>query len=501
MAPPRVPAFRPDQLWQHAREPMFWLDPTLRIAWVNKAWEALTGQAAESVVGLVCAAHGPTQPGEPADLAASLSPPAESVAGFPSGCLTIILQADGGRVWRRVEFWPFRDQDEKLLGILGQVREPDGPPSVPESQAQQLRVKLMQLRHRLHLSHGFDSLIGTGAAHARLLEQVRLAAASNVPVLLVGEAGTGKRLAARTIHHLGGNRQHPLVPIDCEALPPEVLERELFAPRRQAAPGREPISGGSSDSPSLRPRLALGEGSSVLIGDILALPRDVQARLAESLDGRVRLIATTAGDPDAALKDDRLRPELYFAITTLVIRFEPLRRRRHDLPLLAQHFLERANQRSGSHRAGFTREAAAVIESYDWPGNLRELARVIDAAHGHAPARDRPRSNDPAASRPTTSNGTSLIDVEDLPASIRGSLGAAYLPPPPAAVKPLDELLTEIERRLIETALARARQNKSRAAELLGISRPRLYRRIKELNLPDDAEADTADVAANGTQS
>jgi DNA-binding NtrC family response regulator len=110
--------------------------------------------------------------------------------------------------------------------------------------------------------------------------------------------------------------------------------------------------------------------------------------------------------------------------------------------------------------------------TYDWPGNLRELARVIDHAHAH------PQGDGP------------LIAREDLPASIRGNLGAGFPPPIQAtSIKPLDDLLTEVERRLIETALRQARSNKSRAAEMLGISRPRLYRRIKELNLPDDAES------------
>ncbi len=117
--------------------------------------------------------------------------------------------------------------------------------------------------------------------------------------------------------------------------------------------------------------------------------------------------------------------------------------------------------------------------AYDWPGNLPELARVIDHALGR-----------PAADAP-------LIAPEDLPATIRGSLGGAFNPPtPPAAVKPLDELLTEVERRLIETALRQSRSNKSRAAEILGISRPRLYRRIKELNLPDDEPAEEAEAPA-----
>jgi DNA-binding NtrC family response regulator len=486
MVSPRVPAFRPDQTWLHAREPLFWLDPTLRIAWVNKAWESLTGLPAESVVGVACGSHGPIQPGEPTDLAASFSPPPESVAGTPAGGPTLILRADGERVWQRVEFWPVRGQDDALLGILGQVREPDTAPSVPDSTAQELRVRLMQIRDRLHRGYGTDALIGTGPAHARLLEQVRLAASSRVPVLIVGEPGTGKRLVARTIHHLAANGRQPLVPIDCEALPPEVLERELFAPGRQGDPSQVQPPGAASHPPCL----SLREGSSLLIGDILALPRDLQARLAVSLDGSVRLIATTAGDPDIALEEERLRLDLYFALTVLVIHLEPLRRRRHDLPTLSQHLLERANQRTGACCGGFSPEASAAIDTYDWPGNMRELARVVDAAHDVALVRARSTTK----AGPESPDGSALIERDDLPASIRGNLGSAYNPPPPAAVRPLDELLTEIERRVIESALSRARRNKSRAAELLGISRPRLYRRIKELNLPDNAEAEPAEV-------
>ena len=109
--------------------------------------------------------------------------------------------------------------------------------------------------------------------------------------------------------------------------------------------------------------------------------------------------------------------------------------------------------------------------AYDWPGNLRELARVIDYAHA------RPESNG------------LVIEADDLPASIRGNLGAGFVPPPSrGSIEPLDEILVQVERRLIETALRQTRSNKSRAADVLGISRPRLYRRIKELCLPDEPE-------------
>jgi DNA-binding NtrC family response regulator len=247
------------------------------------------------------------------------------------------------------------------------------------------------------------------------------------------------------------------------------LERELFSRERYAASETESSAGAGGTA---RPRLSLGEGSTLLIREILMLPRDLQERLAASLDTPVRLLATTALDPTSALESEQLRPELYFALTTLVVRLQPLRDRRNELPALAQHLLERANQREGRQKAGFSPQAISALMAYDWPGNLRELARVIDYAH-----------TQPGGAGP-------LVAVEDLPASMRGHQGGGYPPPTqPNPIKPLDELLTEVERRLIETALRQARGNKSRAAELLGISRPRLYRRIKELNLPDEGES------------
>jgi DNA-binding NtrC family response regulator len=476
MAPPRVSAFRPDQLWQHTLEPMFWLDQELRIAWVNHAWEVLTGRTAESIVGQKCASHGPLQAGEPADLAASFVPPPEAVAGSPAGTTTLILTAGGERLWRTVEFWPIDDQSGSLIGLLGLVREAETPASAPNSQAHELRVELMRLRDQLHRAFGFESLIGAGPAHRRLLEQVRLAAASAIPVLIVGEPGTGKRMVARTIHHLGANRNRPLVPLDCEALPFDMLEGELFARGRRADAQTDGHDLLQSQSPS---RLSFADGTSLLLRNILALPRDLQTRLTGSLDGRVRLIGTAAGDPEAALAHEQLHPDFYYTLTALLLRLEPLRKRRAELPLLAQHLLERCNERACARCGGLTPQAALALESYDWPGNLRELARVIEVAF--------------VQSQAEAGHGTALIDVDHLPASIRGNLGAGYLAPPRNSIKPLDELLTEIERRLIETALAKARQNKSRAAEVLGISRPRLYRRIKELNLPDESEPEEDD--------
>jgi DNA-binding NtrC family response regulator len=448
-------ALKLENAWQQAREPLFWLNPDLKLIWVNRAWEDLTGHPAESVLGMVCHAHGPTRAGDVAGLGGSFYPPAEARAGQPAGGPTLIIHAGGERKWRRVDFWPFHNTHGELLGLFGVVSAADALTAVPDSEAQRLRGELLEVRKRLHGRYGFDSLIGRGPSHRRLLDQVSAAAATLVSVLIVGEHGTGKRLLARTIHQQGPRRNAPFLPFDCSALPSEVLHRELFG-------------GDERDDASL-PSLVLPEGATLLLGEVLDLPRDLQGLLAAALDQRVRLLATTTGDYETALKDERLRPDMYFALTALVIRVAPLRDRLDELPLLAQHMLERANQNGERQRTGFSSEALATMLAYDWPGNLRELARVVDASHAL---------------------GTGdWIEVDDLPAEIRGNLGSAYLPPSlTPAITPLDDLLTQVERRLIEHAMQRSGQNKSRAAELLGISRPRLYRRIKELNLPDEPE-------------
>jgi PAS domain S-box-containing protein len=462
-SPPRVAPVELEQLWQQSRDPIFWLDHTLKLVWVNRAWENLTGYSAQSVAGVACQTHGSTCL---ANLAAGFYPHPESLKGHPVARLSLIFPFRGEPVWHPVEFWPFRDENDSLIGLLGRVRTAACRRSVTASEASQLDLDLLEIRRDLRERHGFDSLVGFGPAHRRLLDQVRLATTSTTPVLIVGEPGTGKRQVARTIHQNGPGRYLPLVPFDCEALPAEIFERELFGLDARDPPeaGNLPAADGLA-----RRRLSLRDGSTLLIREIVKLPRDLQERLTTCLDMPVRLLATTTIDPESAYEGEQLRPELYFVLTTLVIQLQPLRDRRAELPALAQHLLKRVNEREEKQKTGFSPQALSALMEYDWPGNLRELARVVDHAHAHSD-RDNP-----------------FVATEDLPASIRGNAGEGYpTQDQTSAIKPLDELLTEIERRLIETALRQARSNKSRAAEMLGISRPRLYRRIKELSLPDN---------------
>jgi transcriptional regulator with PAS, ATPase and Fis domain len=441
MTPSRVLSVRRlNHLFGRASTPIFVLDTNLRLVYANPALEALTGQANSALSGLECRPSGLPLGDDLAGLGESLAPPVQAAAGHPCSADTLIIHTGGERSWMRGEFWPLLDQRGQALGTFAMLRTRESPAHAPPSVDRRLQAELRELRDRLLQRHGVDTLIGQGLGHRRVLDQIQAAAALRVPLTIVGESGTGKRTLADTIHQRSSFSASRPRHLDCAALPPEVLERTL---------------------------LVDGTGSTtVVLANVFELPRDLQAKLAAILNGPSRYIATTPIPPEVARRDGRLRDDLHFGLTTLVITLQPLRDRLEDVPLLAQHFLERTNARASRRRVGFVSEAIDVLAAYDWPGNLRELLRVVEAAHAAAV--------------------DDWIEPGDLPASIRGNLASSYNPPPmPPTATPLDERLNGLERRLIEQALSRAKHNKSRAAELLEISRPRLYRRIKELNIPD----------------
>ena len=416
------------RLFDRAREPSFALDAEARLSYVNPAFEAALGVRAADVLGRACR---PEAAAEGFDLGAALAPPPETADGRPVGGLARFGPGD----YRRVEHWPRHDAGGRLLGYAGQVGPPGGPPRDLDSPSMSLRAELGRALDRRAGRAGADVLAGEGPAHRRLLDQVDAASAGTFSALILGEPGTGKRTVARSIHGGGG----PLIPVDTAAL--GAVEVDRLA---RAEAGR-------------------GVLVTLLLVDAYRLPRDVQATIVGAPPSTFRLLATETREPEPALRDGLLRPDYYYALTTATIRLAPLRDRLDELPLLAQHRLGRSE---GPGPRGFRPEALDALGRHDWPGNLRELGRVIDEA--------RRRARGP------------LIGVEDLPPDLGGPRAAAYLPPPmPAVALPLDEALERLERALIARVLAAAGGNKSRAAEALRISRPRLHRRLSELGMAD----------------
>ncbi len=285
----------------------------------------------------------------------------------------------------------------------------------------------------------------------RVLEQARLAGLTGLPITLVGEPGTGKRWLARAIHLRGPARQRYFAALDCARLPPPVLAELPLGPTAR--------------------QLTLG---TVYLREPQRLPREVQARLADLLGGDhtrdpdwgPRLIVGLSADPQEAVRGGLLLEELACLTGALTIALPPLRQRLDELSALVEQFLERARQVSPHPVRRASAEAMAVLRAYAWPGNVRELAAVVAGACRRAKGEQ--------------------VEPADLPFHLR------HGPLPAERQLPLDTLLEQAERRLIALALRLSNDNKTRAAELLAIWRPRLIRRMEHFGMgqagPDDAE-------------
>jgi PAS domain S-box-containing protein len=442
-APGPLPAdsFRWQALFQHSTDAVFVLDRQRRLRFVNRAWEALAGLPSAQARLLSCRKAEPATAEDSREevLAHALCPPAEVLEGQAARVRRLLPpsdQAAGGRVWWDVEFFPLRDQ-EGVRGILGRVTpaavvEPVAPLPLPET--------IAELRARSVQRFGFDQLPVSLPAMRRLAEQARLASQIAAPVLLVGEAGTGKHWLARLIHFNGPSRERSFAALDCGRLPVEAVLDVLLGERGDGQ---------------------RGQLATIYLKDPASLPRDVQARLAERVGTRAgpHILAGCA-TPAADVRAGRMLDALHAALATLVIDVPPLRERAADLPLLVERLLERVPRKDG---LGWKLTPAAwdVVRRYTWPGNLRQLADALAQACRHASAE--------------------VIDAADLPASVRMAVeGAVALP---ERGLPLDAILEQVERRLLELALQRTGGNRSRAAELLGIWRPRLNRRLEALGL------------------
>jgi DNA-binding NtrC family response regulator len=315
--------------------------------------------------------------------------------------------------------------------------------------------KLVARRRQLRDRFRFEQLEGESPDLRRVREQVRLASQIIAPVLIVGEPGSGKRHVARIIHHQGLQTENGFAAVECAGLPESVLKAVLF--------GENGLLG--------RPDLG-----TLYLAEPGRLPRDLQARIVEALTedpggnlAHIRLIAGCCGSPEEDVKSGLLTGDLFSALGTLVIHLPGLRTRVGEIPNLAQRTLEELPVKNEGMSAKLGPTAAEIIQSYSWPGNWRELRQVLAAALAHCQG-DR-------------------IEAADVPVHVR--LAAKMEPTPAGDVDrqlPLDSLLEQAERRLIVHALKLAGGNKTRAAEILSIWRPRLLRRMEALGIEDREE-------------
>jgi DNA-binding NtrC family response regulator len=326
-----------------------------------------------------------------------------------------------------------------------------------------LKGEVQSLRARLGEELTVNELIGNAQPMQRVKEIIGKVATTDSPVLIEGESGTGKELVAAAIHRLSGRAKGPFIPVNCSAIPEDLLESEFFGHVRGAFSGAVSdalgLFRGANEGTIFLDEIAeLSPGLQVKLLRVLQemLVRPVGSTKAHSVD--VRVIAATNRDLDRSIADGRFRQDLYYRLNVVRVSLPPLRARREDIPALVNHFLRRYNRRFRRDVKGITPDALATLTAYDFPGNVRELENVVERAFAMG-AREQ-------------------IGLADLPV-----LGTASVPATVASASGTVPRLADVEKDLILRALAFYKDDKEAAASALGISRRTIYRRLKEYGM------------------
>ena len=335
-------------------------------------------------------------------------------------------------------------------------------------EARRLECENRQYRAELKERYRVDNLVGQSASMIGVYKLIARVASLDTTVLVLGETGTGKEVVARAIHYASPRSHHPFVVVDCTSLPDTLFESELFGHTRGAFTGAVATRRGLLES---------AEGGTVLIDEIGDLSAPLQAKLLRVLQERavrrvgdnesvpidVRIIAATNRDLKQRVAAGAFREDLYYRLNVVTITMPPLRERLDDLPLLAQHFLQKHARAASKPVTGFARETLAALTRYPWPGNVRELEHTIERAVALA--------------------STSVLIPDDLPLDVRGSSSV------PEAWPERPKTLEELKRWYVDTILSQTHGNKAQAAEILGIDRRTLYRILERSATDEDLDA------------
>ena len=331
------------------------------------------------------------------------------------------------------------------------------------SKARDIR-QLAVLQRQLRESGRLGELVGASKAMQEVMRLVDMAAPSSASVLITGETGSGKEIVARTIHKLSPRAAGPFVAINCSAIPETLMESEIFGHERGAFTGAAERRIGCFE---------LADSGTLLLDEIGEMPSPTQAKLLRVLEDRkvrrlgskietpvdVRVLAATNKDPEQAVGDGRLRQDLYFRLNVFHIHLPPLREHKDDIALLVDHILQEVNAKHGKHVRGIGAEVLDIFMGHTWPGNIRELRNALERA--------------------SIMCEKDLITRACLPAEFGRT--AAKGPSDLATIKfPVGTTVDAMERELILQTLGATGNNKTRAAELLGISLKTLHNKLKE---------------------
>ena len=333
-----------------------------------------------------------------------------------------------------------------------------------------LRQRHLEVENRALRAHVDRQLTMVGDSHAmvQLREQVAMAAPTNGRVLIYGENGTGKELVARSIHAMSRRRQGPFVEVNCAAIPEELIESELFGHMRGAFTGAVADRQGKFEA---------ADGGTIFLDEIGDMSLKTQAKVLRALQEQVvepvgstqrirvdvRVLAATNKDLPSEIRVGAFREDLYFRLNVIPIFVPALRARQSDIPLLADHFMATLAQEHGRRSKVFAPEATAELQRYEWPGNVRELRNLIERLLIMVPGE--------------VITGKDLVSLnrDPMASSARADAGEPLLP--------LHEARDRFEQAYILRALAAQQGNMSRTAEVLGVERSNLYRKMRAFGI------------------
>jgi DNA-binding NtrC family response regulator len=332
-----------------------------------------------------------------------------------------------------------------------------------------LKSENAYLRSQLEERYRIDGLVGQSAVMRDLFHLLEIVAATSSTVLITGETGTGKELAARAIHHNSARRANRFVAINCSAIPETLLEAELFGHARGAFTGAVGTRQG---------RFEQAHKGTLFLDEVGTMSPALQAKLLRVLQERefervgdshtikvdVRVIAATHSDLEKMVADGAFREDLYYRLNVIPVKLPPLRDRREDIPLLVQHFAQRLSADQGRGPATVSQDAMRKLMAYAWPGNVRQLENAVERALAF-------------------SQGRGQIDVQDFSPDIQNQPASAEPIEPwlPDEGLDLERYMSGVELALIRRSLERTRGNKRQAAQLLNLKRTTLIEKLKRL--------------------
>ena len=321
-----------------------------------------------------------------------------------------------------------------------------------------LKKELAELKKQ----SAYDKIIGKSERMARLMDTVRQVADAQASVLVTGESGVGKELVADALHQLSSRSTGPFIKVSCASFAETLLEDELFGHDKGAFSGAVSARKG---------RFELADGGTLFLDEIGEISQATQVKLLRVIQERqferlgsektltvdVRLVAATNRDLKAEVEKGAFREDLYYRLNVIHLEVPPLRERREDIPLLIAHFLEMYNKRNNRHVEGFSPRARAAMLAYDWPGNIRELGNCVESTIVLSPDK--------------------IIDLDDLPAAVRNSGSGDRI------VLTVGTTMYHAEKEMILATIAYCGGNKSKAADMLGMARKTLHRKVQEYQL------------------